>query len=97
MDIYSPKTSPTRRNASEEGDDVADDDRLAERFRADFLDAQQARRQPATNASRAAKAKAGATDANKARGPKLGGSRSARAAMREKELAERKGGARAER
>ncbi|RMJ25242.1 hypothetical protein PHISP_03900 [Aspergillus sp. HF37] len=65
----------------EEGDrsdDQAADDKIAEQFRRDFLDAIQSRR-------RVARAK-NTKPANKPeppKGPKLGGSRSARAAMRE--------------
>ncbi|KAJ5475027.1 hypothetical protein N7539_008093 [Penicillium diatomitis] len=58
--------------------DMAADDRIAEQFRRDFYDAIQTRRRarPAKTAKTASK-----TEAPK--GPKLGGSRSARAAMRE--------------
>lgn len=61
-------------------DDEAADDRIAEQFRREFLDAIQSRhhRRSAANAS-AAKGRAVET---KSSGPKLGGSRSARAAMR---------------
>ncbi|KAL2841198.1 hepatocellular carcinoma-associated antigen 59-domain-containing protein [Aspergillus pseudodeflectus] len=57
-------------------DDLAADDRVAEQFRREFMDAMQSRRRmprtkPATKQTEAPK------------GPKLGGSRSARAAMRE--------------
>ena len=58
-------------------DDQAADDRIAEQFRRDFMDAIQSRRRLA----RGKPAKATKTEAP--RGPKLGGSRSARAAMRE--------------
>ncbi|KAK2740259.1 hypothetical protein FQN55_008985 [Onygenales sp. PD_40] len=58
-------------------DDQAADDRIAEQFRRDFLDAIQSRRRGA----RAKTSKAAKSDVP--RGPKLGGSRSARAAMRE--------------
>ncbi|CAK48903.1 hypothetical protein AnigIFM59636_010573 [Aspergillus niger] len=67
----------------EEGDEAvgedgqAADDRVAEQFRRDFLDAIQSRRRVA----RARNTKTTKPDAP--RGPKLGGSRSARAAMRE--------------
>ncbi|EAW13794.1 telomere length and silencing 1 family protein [Aspergillus clavatus NRRL 1] len=61
-------------------DDQAADDRVAEQFRRDFLDAIQSRR-------RVARAKNTKTAAKPEvpRGPKLGGSRSARAAMRERQ------------
>lgn len=59
-------------------DDQAADDRIAEQFRREFMDAIQSRRRLArgknTKATKAAEVP---------RGPKLGGSRSARAAMRE--------------
>ncbi|PYH28743.1 telomere length and silencing 1 family protein [Aspergillus neoniger CBS 115656] len=67
----------------EEGDEAvgedgqAADDRVAEQFRRDFLDAIQSRRRVA----RARNTKT--TKPEAPRGPKLGGSRSARAAMRE--------------
>lgn len=64
----------------EEGEDQAADDKVAEQFRRDFLDAIQSRR-------RAKKKKPTTTTATTKpeppKGPKLGGSRSARAAMRE--------------
>lgn len=65
-------------------DDLAADDRIAEQFRRDFLDAIQSRRRGA----RAKTNKTAKTDAP--RGPKLGGSRSARAAMREAQSKEQK-------
>jgi hypothetical protein len=63
-------------------DDMAADDRIAEQFRRDFMEAIQTRRRiqrnrvTTTTTSRVAKPEP-------PRGPKLGGSRSARAAMRE--------------
>ncbi|KAJ5138876.1 Hepatocellular carcinoma-associated antigen 59 [Penicillium bovifimosum] len=59
-------------------DQQAADDRVAEQFRRDFMDAMQSRR-------RIRPAAKPATAAEGPRGPKLGGSRSARAAMRERE------------
>ena len=61
-------------------DDQAADDRIAEQFRRDFMDAISQRRQKTTQTSK--KPGPGAVD-DKPKGPKLGGSRSARAAMRE--------------
>jgi hypothetical protein len=56
------------------------DERIASEFKRDYLDAQQAkRRNPPANNSRAPVRKA--DEKNKTKGPKLGGSRSARAAM----------------
>lgn len=61
------------------GDDQAADDRIAEKFRRDFMDAIQSRRRTKnTTASTKQRAKPEVP-----RGPKLGGSRSARAAMRQ--------------
>ena len=66
-----------------QGDDgQAADDRIAEQFKRDFLDAIQARRRGA-RAKTTTTTKGGKAEAP--RGPKLGGSRSARAAMREKQ------------
>ncbi|KAL4874177.1 hypothetical protein BDV12DRAFT_159258 [Aspergillus spectabilis] len=59
-------------------DDQAADDRVAEQFRREFLDAIQSRRRVARTKTTK---QPGKTEAPK--GPKLGGSRSARAAMRE--------------
>lgn len=71
-------------------DDQAADDRIAEQFRRDFLDAISSRRQRSSAAAKAARAKAkanGPKPDDRPRGPKLGGSRSARAAMREAQAA----------
>ncbi|KAJ5668783.1 hypothetical protein N7462_009853 [Penicillium macrosclerotiorum] len=69
MDVYDePEDEP-------QADDQAADDRVAEQFRRDFLDAIQSRRRTRTTKT------VNKTEAP--RGPKLGGSRSARAAMRE--------------
>ena len=61
-------------------DDQAADDRIAEQFRREFMEAISSRRQRGGASSKAAK---GAKVEDKPKGPKLGGSRSARAAMRE--------------
>ncbi|KAI9846875.1 MAG: hypothetical protein M1837_003487 [Sclerophora amabilis] len=64
-------------------DEQAADDRIAEQFRRDFMDAvssrQRRRAVPASNST----ATKGAKKDERPKGPKLGGSRSARAAMRE--------------
>ena len=65
-------------------DDQAADDRLAEQFRREFMDAVQSRRQK-TGPATATKPVKGAKVDDKPKGPKLGGSRSARAAMREQQ------------
>jgi len=75
VEIYDEPDPDTAAN-----DDQAADDRIAEQFRREFLDAISSRRQRSgpSAASKQAKGKSEAP-----RGPKLGGSRSARAAMRE--------------
>lgn len=61
-------------------DDQAADDRVAEQFRKEFLEAIQSRRRVTRTKNTKIAAKPEAP-----RGPKLGGSRSARAAMRERQ------------
>ncbi|KAI5298658.1 hypothetical protein KEM56_003873 [Ascosphaera pollenicola] len=68
-------------------DDLAADDRIAEQFRRDFMDAIRSRRRRTKTATKGA---AAGKKAEPARGPKLGGSRSARAAMRQKEAQQQK-------
>lgn len=68
-------------------DDQAADDRIAEQFRREFMDAISSRQQKAAQAKKPVKGKE--VD-DQPRGPKLGGSRSARAAMREREEAAKK-------
>ncbi|KAI4247469.1 MAG: hypothetical protein L6R40_001417 [Gallowayella cf. fulva] len=63
-------------------DDQAADDRIAEQFRRDFMDAISSRRK---RAAQTAKKGPGSKVDDKPKGPKLGGSRSARAAMREQQ------------
>ena len=70
-------------------DDQAADDRIAEQFRREFLDAISSRQKRAAQSRKAAKGKKKPADAP-SRGPKLGGSRSARAAMRERDEAAKK-------
>lgn len=69
-----------------DGEDGAADDRIAEKFRRDFLDAVSNRRRRAPAA--AANKVNGKVVAPEPRGPKLGGSRSARAKIREMALEE---------
>jgi hypothetical protein len=76
VDLYDTATAQ-RTSASGAGMDQAADDRVAEEFRREYLDAQQVRaaQQPAIR-------KKPELEENKIlKGPKLGGSRSARAAM----------------
>jgi hypothetical protein len=66
------------------GDDQAADDRIAEAFRKEFMDAVSARqRKKAVPAQPPSRAIGGKKEEEVMKGPKLGGSRSARAAMRE--------------
>ncbi|MCJ1309350.1 hypothetical protein MMC25_003009 [Agyrium rufum] len=79
LEIYDDPEAPFH-NAD---DQQAADDRIAEQFRREFLDAISSRRQRSSAAKK--NAVKGAKD-EPPKGPKLGGSRSARAAMREREL-----------
>lgn len=65
-------------------DDQAADDRIAEQFRREFMDAISSRKQKAVQDKKPVR---GQPVDDRPKGPKLGGSRSARAAMREKEEA----------
>lgn len=65
-----------------DGDEYAADDRIAEEFRRDFMDAMAQRHRKKRVAQPAAKPGASRTE-EVLKGPKLGGSRNARAAMRE--------------
>ncbi|KAH9221455.1 hepatocellular carcinoma-associated antigen 59-domain-containing protein [Leptodontidium sp. 2 PMI_412] len=87
LEIYEePPPEPERIN-----DDQAADDRIAEEFRRDFLDQVSARqRKKAAPAQPAARGPGGKKEEEIMKGPKLGGSRSARAAMREAMLKEKK-------
>ncbi len=70
-------------------DDLDTDEKIAEQFRQDFVDAMESRQRNRTAGQ--PKMPVGKLGDALQKGPKLGGSRSARAAMREKELAEQKG------
>ena len=82
MDVYeAPTPPPGAANAGEE-DDAAADDRIAEEFRREFLDAmaeRQRRKKPVGPPSKPGAKK----DEEVLKGPKLGGSRNTRAAMRD--------------
>jgi hypothetical protein len=66
------------------GDDQAADDRIAEAFRKEFMDAVSARQRKKTvPAAPPSRTIGGKKEEEVMKGPKLGGSRSARAAMRE--------------
>lgn len=70
--------------AAAPNDDQAADDRIAEQFRREFMDAISSRQQRKGPSSTAKPAKGAKVD-DRPKGPKLGGSRSARAAMREQQ------------
>ncbi|OTA95857.1 hypothetical protein M434DRAFT_68516 [Hypoxylon sp. CO27-5] len=86
LDVYETPTPPPTTSAADGLDeDGAADDRIAEEFRREFMDAmaerQQKRKKPA-NAPPPAKGAKGAKEEEVLKGPKLGGSRNVRAAMR---------------
>jgi hypothetical protein len=85
VDIYDEQSAAS----SELEDGQAADDRIAEQFRRDFMDAIQnrsnAKKPPPTGPNAR-----GAKVEDKSKGPKLGGSRSARAAMHAMEKAGKK-------
>ena len=75
--------------SAQQGNDGLDtDEKIAEQFRQDFMDAMESRQRNRTAGQ--PKMPVGKQGDVSQKGPKLGGSRSARAAMREKELAEQK-------
>lgn len=85
LEIYEePVASTPEREAGDDGG-LAADDRIAEAFKRDFMDAiSQRRRKKAAPAAQAGKNQAGKKkDEEVLRGPKLGGSRNSRQAMRD--------------
>lgn len=80
LDVYQ-RANETLAKPSNDGDDA--DARLASQFQQDYIDQMQSRQQ-------AQKKPMPGTDPGQ-KGPKLGGSRQQRAAMRERELKEEKG------
>jgi hypothetical protein len=64
-------------------DDQAADDRIAEAFRKEFMDAVSQRQRKKVAPPQAPSRNVGGKKEEELKGPKLGGSRSARAAMRE--------------
>ncbi|KAK0737655.1 hepatocellular carcinoma-associated antigen 59-domain-containing protein [Apiosordaria backusii] len=82
LDIYDVPSTETPTAADlEDGDEYAADDRIAEEFRRDFMDAM-AQRHRKKRVAQPAKPSTSRTE-EVLKGPKLGGSRNARAAMRE--------------
>jgi hypothetical protein len=92
VDVYDVPADGPGGSAGQVDKDAAADDRIAEEFRREFMDAisQRAqRRRPALNAPPKPSAKATAKEKEEIlRGPKLGGSRNSRAAMRDALLKE---------
>lgn len=80
VDIYDPP--PQIETTAQSGTDEAADERIAEEFRREFMDAMAERRNQRRKAP-APPARGGAKQEEILRGPKLGGSRNARAAMRD--------------
>lgn len=83
MGVYDLPPEPSAA-ASQSLDDEGADEKIAEEFRREFMDAmmqRQQRKRPATNAKPVAKGAKAAEEVLK--GPKLGGSRNQRAAMRD--------------
>ncbi|KAK1638328.1 hypothetical protein BDP81DRAFT_392932 [Colletotrichum phormii] len=79
LDVYD---VPKPQEPQNDGDGDADD-RIAEEFRREFMDAMVQRQQKKKTAAPAARAGARKADEEVLKGPKLGGSRNARAAMRD--------------
>ncbi|GJC87026.1 mRNA splicing factor RNA helicase [Colletotrichum tofieldiae] len=79
LDVYD---VPETQQPQYEGDGDADD-RIAEEFRREFMDAMVQRQQKKKTAAPPARAGARKADEEVLKGPKLGGSRNARAAMRD--------------
>lgn len=78
VEIYEEPTPASYKKGEESGSDDADD-RIAEAFKREFLDAVSARQRKKVSTTGPTRAK----DEEVLKGPKLGGSRSARAAMRD--------------
>lgn len=81
MDVYDLKAQQATVDVGEEDEDVAADDRLANKFRHDFFESMaQRRRRPKATTTRP---KTAAPKVEILRGPKLGGSRNDRQQMRD--------------
>lgn len=80
VDIYDPP--PQAEPSTQPGADLAADERIAEEFRREFMDAMAERRNQRRKAP-APPPRPGVKQEEILKGPKLGGSRNARAAMRD--------------
>jgi hypothetical protein len=88
VDIYEEPPPPA---ITTSGDGEADD-QIAEAFRREFMDAVSQRQRKKAVPGPPARGPGGKKEEEVMKGPKLGGSRSARAAMREAQLKEMKAG-----
>ena len=89
VDVYEAPVAPVA-DAPKEDDDGAADERIAEEFRREFMDAMAQRRQRRRKAPAQPPRPGAKKDDDVLKGPKLGGSRNVRAAMRDKLLAKEK-------
>lgn len=80
MEIYD---EPARDSPAIDEPDGAADDRIAEAFQQEFIDAVAQRRQKTGPPTAVARTAAGKREEEALKGPKLGGSRNARQAMRD--------------
>ncbi|KAI0136428.1 hypothetical protein BJ170DRAFT_677304 [Xylariales sp. AK1849] len=93
LDVYETPTPPPVNAAGHDDDDGAADDRIAEEFRREFMDAmaqRQQKKKPVVPPGKPGAKK----DEEVLKGPKLGGSRNSRAAMRDMLLKKEKEGKR---
>lgn len=90
VDVYEAPAAAEADANKEVDDDGAADDRIAEEFRKDFMNAMAARRQRRRKAPAQPPRPGAKKDDDVLKGPKLGGSRNVRAAMRDKLLAKEK-------
>lgn len=95
LDLYPTADADHETGDHADGDEGAADDKIAEKFRREFIDAIMSKRRRRGGGGDAAKKRAGdKKDAGKRpKGPKLGGSRMARAQMREQQMMGQQGGA----
>ena len=82
VDLYEAPTD----DSEEDSSDLEADERVAEQFRQDFMEAMQSRRRTKNAGQPKMPNAPGAKPGEVLKGPKLGGSRNTRQAMREKEL-----------
>lgn len=84
MEIYDdPDPLAVGDGSADEEAQMGADDRIAEQFRREFMDAISSRHRKRAPPPKATVSKGGKKVEERPKGPKLGGSRSARAAMRE--------------